>query len=150
MAVVADSLSVLVVDDDPQILSFFARILDFNGMRALLAHNHDEAIEIAKRGYVPIDLVLTDVSLKPDLKPNDGTADLTSGTALVERLQQLRPEVRALYMSAYLDSEMIRIEMVDRGFQTTSKSWDTRGLLEVIRSAATAPLVRRVGGMPLH
>jgi DNA-binding NtrC family response regulator len=146
MAVFAESLSVLVVDEDPEILSFFAKILDLNGMRALLARNHDEAIGIAKRGYVPIDLVLTDVFLKPE----DGASDDSSGPALVERLRELRPEVRALYMSAYLDSEMVRIELMDRGLETTSKNSDERGLLESIRSAATKPLVRRMGGTPLQ
>jgi len=141
MAVCADSLSVLVVDEDPEILSFFARVLDINGMRALLARNQDEAIGIAKRSYVPIDLVLTDVLLKPD----DGTPELGSGPLLVERLRELRPEVRALYMSAYLDAEVIRIELMDRGFETTSKNSDNQGLLESIRRAAAAPLVRRVG-----
>jgi DNA-binding NtrC family response regulator len=143
MAVATESLSVLVVDEDPEILSFFARILDLNGMRALLARNHDEAISIAKRGYVPIDLVLTDICLKPE----DGKSDLSSGPALVERLRELRPEVRALYMSAYLDSEMVRIELMDRRGESAS---DERGLLESIRSAAAAPLTRRVGGMPLQ
>jgi len=144
MAVCADSLSVLVVDEDPEILSFFARVLDINGIRALLARNQDEAIGIAKRSYVPIHLVLTDVSLKPDA----GTSDPSSGPLLVRRLRELRPEVRALYMSAYLDAEVIRIELMDRGFETTSKSSDNQGLLESIRSAAAAPLVRRAGSTP--
>ncbi len=141
MAVPAESLSVLVVDEEPEILSFFARILDVNGMRALLARNVDEAIGIAKRGYVPIDLVLTDVLLKPEA----GKPDLTSGPALVDQLRELRPEVRALYMSAYLDSEIIRIKLMDRGFETMSNSSDERDLVDAIRSAATAPLAPRHG-----
>jgi DNA-binding NtrC family response regulator len=129
-------LSVLVIDEDAEILSFFAKILDSNGIRALLARNADEAIGIAKRGYVPIDLVLTDVELK---------ADAESGPELVDKLRQLRPEVRALYMSAQVDSEVIRIELVDRGFHTTSKSPDDGGLIESIRTAAARPLSRTAG-----
>jgi len=146
MTVHANSLSVLVVNGDPEILSFFARILDTDGIRALLASNHDEAIGIAKRGYVPIDLVLTDVLLKPD----DGTPEPGSGPELVDRLRELRPEIRVSHMSANRDSEVIRIKLMDRGFETTWNSLDNRGLLESIRSAATAPLVRRMGGMPLQ
>src|SRR5580698_483772 len=48
------SLSVLVINEDAEILSFFARILDGNGIRALLARDAGEAVGIAKRGYVPI------------------------------------------------------------------------------------------------
>jgi DNA-binding NtrC family response regulator len=146
MAVHVNSLSVLVVNGDPEILTFFARILDTDGIRALLARNNNEAIGIAKRGYVPIDLVLTDLLLKPD----DGTPELGSGPELVDRLRELRPEIRALYFSAYSDSEGIRIKLMDRGFETTSRSLDNRGLLESIRRAATAPLVHRMGGMPLQ
>jgi DNA-binding NtrC family response regulator len=143
MAVRVDSLSVLVVDEEPEVLSFFAKILDANGMRALLARNATEAIGIARRGYVPIDLVLTDITLKSEVaKP-----DLTSGQEMVDRLRELRPEIRALYMSAHLDAEIIRIELMERGFQTTSKSSDDTGLIESIRSAAAAPMVRRMGSM---
>ena len=143
MAVRVDSLSVLVVDEEPEVLSFFAKILDANGMRALLARNATEAIGIARRGYVPIDLVLTDIALKTEVaKP-----DLTSGQEMVDRLRRLRPEIRALYMSAHLDAEIIRIELMERGFQTTSKSSDDTGLIESIQGAAAAPMVRRMGSM---
>jgi DNA-binding NtrC family response regulator len=141
MATNSSSLSVLVIDDDAQILSFFARILDSNGIRALLARSADEAVGIAKRGYVPIDLVLTDVALKPE----SAASDPYSGPELVDRIRQLRPEVRALYMSAFVDSEVIRIELVDRGFHTTSKSADDGGLIGSIRTAAAKPLVHTAG-----
>jgi two-component system, cell cycle sensor histidine kinase and response regulator CckA len=132
MAPDSDFLSVLVINETAEILSFFARMLDGNGIRALLARNADEAVGIAKRGYVPIDLVLTDVAVGPD------DAD---------RLRQLRPEVRVLYMSAYLDSGVIRIELMDRGFHTTSKVSDHGGLIESIRAAAARPLVHMAGSV---
>lgn len=143
MFVPSDSLSVLVVDEDPDILSFFARMLDSNGIRALLARNPKEALGIAKRGYVPIDVIVTDVSLRADLSG----PELTSGHDLVDRVRELRPDVRALYMSAYLDSGVIRVEMMDRGFGSTSKSPDANGLLDSIRHAATAPMVHRAGSL---
>lgn len=136
-----DSLAVLVVDESSEILSFFAKILNSSGMRALLAGSPAEALCIAKRGYVPIDLILTDVLLKPDpLAP-----DLVDGHDLVQSLREIRPEVRALYMSAYIESEVVRIELSGGGFQTTSRSPDARGLIQAIRTAATAPHVQRMG-----
>jgi CheY-like chemotaxis protein len=139
---VVESLSVLVVDEDPEILSFFARVLDGSGMRALLARGPHEAIGIARRGYVPIDMVLTDVSLKPDA----AEPDLSSGSQLVERLRELRPEVRALFMSAYLESGVIRIELMNSGLETASTGPDGKGLVEWIRNAGAAPMVHRMGG----
>jgi CheY-like chemotaxis protein len=138
-----DSLSVLVVDEEPEILAFFARILHSNGMRALLARTPEEAIAIARRGYVPIDLVVTDVLIRTEeTRPRqDG-----NGSELVARLREFRPDVRALYMSANAEKEVIRVELMDRNFDGTSKA-EAPGLVESIIAAATAPLVHRFGGM---
>lgn len=133
----ADALSVLVIDEETEVLCFLAGILNANGMRALLAHNADEAIGIANRGYVPIDLVLTDVVLKPD----------DSGLELVSELRRLRPGIRALYMSARLDSEVIRIALMD-GDSPIWKRSDDPGLIEAIRTAASAPLTQAAGYGP--
>jgi len=140
----ADALSVLVIDEETEVLCFFAGILNANGMRALLARNANEAIGIANRGYVPIDLVLTDVLLKP----NAAMPDLDSGLELVNKLRRLRPEIRALYMSARLDSEVIRIALMDREFFPVWKRSDDPGLIEAIRAAACAPLVHAAGFGP--
>jgi CheY-like chemotaxis protein len=140
----AESLSVLVIDEETEVLCFFASILNANGMRALLARNANEAIGIANRGYVPIDLVLTDVLLKPDA----ATPDIDSGFALVGTLRRLRPEIRALYMSAQLDCEVVRVELMDGDSPSLWKRSDDPGLIEAIRTAACAPLVRTAGFWP--
>jgi DNA-binding NtrC family response regulator len=142
MGVRKECMSVLVVDDEPEVLSFFARILDASGMRALLARNVHEAVGIAKRGYVPIDLVLTDTDLKPDIHDRE----VVSGIQVVDQVRELRPDVRALYMSANIDSGVIRIKMKDHDFATTPDSPDDQGLIESIRIAATKPLVRGAHG----
>lgn len=140
----ADSLSVLVIDEETEVLCFFASILNANGIRALLARNANEAIGIANRGYVPIDLVLTDILLKPDA----AAPDVDSGLELVGRLRRLRPEIRALYMSAQLDSEVVRIELMDGEFPAFWKRSDDPGLIEAIRAAAGAPLAHAAGFGP--
>jgi DNA-binding NtrC family response regulator len=131
-----DSLSVLVVDEAADVLFFFSRLLSANGMRALLARDAEEAIRIAKLDYVPIDLVVTDVFLRRDA----AEASAGSGLDLVARLRELRPNVRVLYMSAFVDSEVIRIELQERRFGVTSKTSDDPGLIESIRAAINAPL----------
>src|SRR4051812_39239241 len=118
MAVRNDSLSVLVVDDEPEILAFIARVLDANGMRALLSRNLAEAVGIAQRGYVPIDLVLTD------------------SEAIVDGIREIRPDVRALYVSAQLDSGIIRLAVMNQ-------NPDDEGLIESIRKAAQAPMAHK-------
>ena len=147
MAPRGDSLSVLIVEEEPAILAFLARVLDDNGMRALLARSVAEAIGIAERGYVPIDLVLTDVSL------SDSFQTQVSGSDVVKRVRELRPDVRALYMSAQIDSDVIRIGVMnqgyDTGYDTSAKQLDDEELIASIRKTALAPLVRGSGGATL-
>jgi DNA-binding NtrC family response regulator len=143
MSVNRDSLSVLVVDEDPDILSFFARLLNANHIRALLARNAVEAIGIANRGYVPIDVVVTDVALRPETSG----PEVTGGHDLVDRIRELRPDSRALFMSARLDGGVIRIELMDGGVETNSKNPDEQGLVNSIRRAAARPMVRGASGL---
>ena len=137
MVAVVDSLSVLVVDEEPEVLSFFARLLDANDMRALLARNAVEAIGIAKRGYVPIDLVVTDVALRAETSG----PEVTGGHDLIALIRELRPDTRALFMSACLDAGVVRIELMDRAVETNSKNPDDAGLIDSIRLAVTRPIV---------
>jgi CheY-like chemotaxis protein len=139
-----DPLSVLVVDEDPAILEFIARMLDSNGMRALLAHSAQEAIEIAQRGYVPINLVLTDVVVKESHK-DAGALELT-GAELVNRLREIRPDLRAMYMSAFVDSGIIRIRLMKRHGMEPGEKFAESNFIASIGAEATAPLAFRNGG----
>jgi CheY-like chemotaxis protein len=134
----ADSLSVLVIDESPDVLMFFARLLDANGIRALAARNAAEAISIAERSYIPIDLILANVLVPPDpALPERG-----NGSDLVDRLRRLRPHVHELYMSAWVDSGVIRIELLERGLHHMSRTPDDRGLVDALRDTAAGRRVR--------
>ncbi len=103
MALRGSSHSVLVIDEDPTVLVFIGRLLDQRGMRALMARSASEALGIAAKTYVPIDLILANVSL----------AD-SSGPEAVDRVRELRPGLNALYMSARAEGEVIRIDLMHR------------------------------------
>ena len=131
------SLSVLVVNEEPSILGFLSSLLESNGIRALLARSAGEAMEIAQRRYIPIDLILTDVAVKES--PGDSAVSEITGAELMNRLRHIRPNARALYMSAYVDASVIRIQPVSR--QTENNGTIAAGnLIESIRTAATLPL----------
>lgn len=141
-----DALSVLVVDEEPSILAFFAGLLEANGMRALLAHSAQEALGIAQRGYVPIDLTLTDIVVKESLT-DSAIAEIT-GAELVNRMRQVRPGARALYMSAYIDASVIRIQLMNRESAGDRGKPADATLIESIRTAAAGPLCFRGSTMP--
>jgi CheY-like chemotaxis protein len=131
-------VSVLVVDEDPAILVFIARVLDAGGMRALLARDGSEALEIAGRSYVPIDIVLMNAALWEHHEP-----------LLREQLHQVRPGVRELTMAACVEGGVFRIQAMRGGGGAEYTACDD-GLVESIRRSASAPQVRRAGQLSQH
>jgi response regulator RpfG family c-di-GMP phosphodiesterase len=129
----SNPLSVLVVDAEPAILILIARILDMNGVRALLARNGSEAREIAERHEIPIDLIVANIALLEQRDPQ-----------LIEQLRRIRPGVRDLSMAACVDRGVIRIQMMT-GVHGVDPVVSDRGLMESLRKAAAAPRVRRAG-----
>ncbi len=141
-----DPLSVLVVDEEPAILGFVARLFEGHDMRALLARSAQEALEIARRGYVPIDLILTDIVIRESA---DSAVSEISGAELLNRLRQIRPGTRSLYMSAYIDAGVIRIQPMNRPSGSDAGSSVESNLIESIRAAAVAPMTFH-GGFSLR
>jgi len=113
--------SVLIVDPDPSVLVFLSGLLEGNQTRALRARNGAEALQIVSRDYVPIDLVVSNV-----------TVDNSRGSALVARLREVRPDLDALYMSAFVEDGVIRVELAEETGASLVSSAD--GLLAAIRS----------------
>jgi response regulator RpfG family c-di-GMP phosphodiesterase len=126
-------ISVLLVDQEPSILVFIARVLDASGMRALLARSGSEALEIAERKFVPIDMILANAAI---LK--------LQGPELLNHLRRIRPGVRDLCMAACVDRGVVRIQLMAGGPGMESEvCYD--GLVESIRKSAGTPLARRAG-----
>jgi CheY-like chemotaxis protein len=139
-APVDSSLSVLVIDEEPSVLALLSEILAENGIRALLARNASEAVEVAGRSYVPIDLVLTDVQIPG-----------ATGAEVLARIRASRPNVRGLYMAAFIDSKVIRIDLLAedaggwRGQENRPTDARHETLVENIRRLCQRPLAERVG-----
>ena len=129
----ANPISVLVVDEEPSILVFIARLLDVNGMRALLARSGSEALEIAERKFVPIDMILGNATILKLHEPE-----------LLNRLRQIRPGVRDLSMASCVDGGVVRIQLMSSSPGMESAVCED-GLVEAIRKSAGTPLVRRAG-----
>jgi CheY-like chemotaxis protein len=82
--------TILVVDDEAGVRVMVARMLALSGYAVISAQSGEEAVSIVKDYAAPIDLVLTDVRM-PEM----------SGPEMVEKLRELRPGIRVMYMSAY-------------------------------------------------
>jgi two-component system, cell cycle sensor histidine kinase and response regulator CckA len=111
---------ILVVDDEPVVRRFAARILASEGYRVTEAADGQEALDlISSEG--PLDLVLTDVMM-PRL----------TGVELLELLSVSHPRVPVLLMSGYGASQL-----AERGIATPcallTKPFPPRLLLDEVK-----------------
>ncbi len=86
--------TILVVEDDPEVLGLAVTMLEGLGYEVLSAPEGAGALEILK-ATPRIDLVLSDVMLPGGLL----------GPEVVRRVRQARPDLRVLFMSGYADAE---------------------------------------------
>jgi two-component system cell cycle sensor histidine kinase/response regulator CckA len=82
--------TILLVEDDPAVLKFSKEILERLGYRVIDANSPLEAIEKAQNYITEITLLVTD-TIMPKMNGHD----------LAMRLQELKPELKCLYMSGY-------------------------------------------------
>jgi signal transduction histidine kinase/CheY-like chemotaxis protein len=88
---------ILFVDDDDRLREVAAKVLRRAGYDIEVAANGAEALQFSASRPEPIDLVVTDVMI-PEM----------GGRELALRLQEMRPQVRFLYISGYADDRVIR------------------------------------------
>jgi two-component system, cell cycle sensor histidine kinase and response regulator CckA len=86
-----ETRTVLIVDDDPQILRLIASVLKSRKVRVLVAPRPSEALRICESQ--PIDLLISDMKM-PDM----------DGIKLAGRVLKLYPEARVLLISGYFHS----------------------------------------------
>ena len=96
--------SVLIVDEEPEILIILSRMLESNGYRALRARSVPEALEIMRRRYVPVDLILCNAGI-----------NRTIAHDLPAALREIRPGLRAVWMYAFVDAGTVRIGLARNG-----------------------------------
>ena len=133
---------VLVVDDDPDMAAFLARMLSMEGMKADIVHDGDAAIQ-SVMASAP-DLVLLDVMLPGErsgfeicehLKSNPSTALIP--VVLVTALEDRDSRVRGIEAGAddFLSKPVRREELLAR-VKTLRRLHETRRELEARRLAA--------------
>ncbi len=102
--------TILVVDDDADVLKLVSLILSSRGYEVVTASGAENALGKAnKLGRAP-DLLLTDVVM-PGL----------SGPMLADRLSETNPKLRVLFMSGYDDRQVVRRYVTEKGFALLPK-----------------------------
>ncbi len=109
--------SVLVVEDDRDILRLLITILKRLPVRVSAAQNAEEALQIFEAMPSPPDLLVTDV-IMPGL----------SGPALAEQILRTSPEVRVLFLSGFDNKLIARKFVVDERFPFLPKPFTFESL----------------------
>jgi PAS domain S-box-containing protein len=119
---------VLVVEDEPDVRRMAERILTKGGYSVVGMANGPDAIAFLEREDQPIDLVLTDV-IMPEML----------GTELVEKVRELRPGMRVIYMSGYSHEVLAPKALRKNGSSAfIEKPFNARDLLRAVRELLDA------------
>jgi two-component system cell cycle sensor histidine kinase/response regulator CckA len=116
--------TVLIVDDDPAVLVLIQSMLVAADYRVLLAAEREDAVRLAAQKNIRIDLVLLDVRMPG-----------VSGTALADEISSIRPGIRVLWMSGFVDEEFIRIRLLKGYAGFLPKPLHRAGLLLAVEEA---------------
>jgi two-component system, cell cycle sensor histidine kinase and response regulator CckA len=112
------SKTVLLVDDDPDLLEIGSEILERSGYRVVSAGSGEEALEIFRKGHIPIDLVLMDLTM-PGM----------DGIRCMRQLMLVDSSVKVILMSGHSELHERRIALSEGARAYLSKPY---GLKEMI------------------
>jgi PAS domain S-box-containing protein len=118
---------VLVVEDESALREVTRRILTRNGYRVLACASGDEAIAAASECDERIALLLTDVVM-PGMQ----------GKEAAERICQIQPGIRVLYMSGYTEGLLSAQGVLDEGINLIEKPFTESAMLKKLRAVIRA------------
>jgi two-component system, cell cycle sensor histidine kinase and response regulator CckA len=116
------SETVLVVEDEEAVRSLACRVLRNRGYDVIEAADGMEALRIAQDYQQVIHLVISDVVM-----PGMG------GRALVSQLEQVRPGIKALYVSGYTDNAIVHHGILDSDVAFLQKPFTVDALIRKAR-----------------
>jgi signal transduction histidine kinase/CheY-like chemotaxis protein len=120
------SITVLVVDDDAQVRSSVAEMLDELGYTTLQAANGHEGLQVL-RSARQLDLLITDVGMPGGM----------NGCQLANEARTLRPGLKILFITGYIQNADLGSDVLEHGTEVLTKPFGletfaskVRGLIE--------------------
>jgi signal transduction histidine kinase len=114
--------TLLVVEDDEAVRALTRTVLRSNSYDVIEAVDADEALRWVEEHKEPIHLLVTDVVM-PGM----------SGRELAERLKQLRPEMKVLFVSGYTDDAVVRHGLLEAEVAFLQKPFTPNALARKVR-----------------
>jgi PAS domain S-box-containing protein len=116
--------TILLVEDDADLLMIVARMLRRLGYTVLAAPTPSEAIRIAREHDGTIALLVTDIVM-PEM----------DGQELVRQVHSFMPDLRPLFVSGYTADIVARRGLLDKGVSFLPKPFSSQALGRAVRAA---------------
>ncbi|MBI5095595.1 MAG: PAS domain S-box protein [Candidatus Hydrogenedentes bacterium] len=116
--------TVLIVEDEPALLTMGRLMLERLGYRVLAAGMPSEAMRLAQEHSGQIDLLITDIVM-PEMNGRD----------LAKQLQSRYPGIKNIFMSGYTASVIANRGVLDEGVNFVQKPFSVRDLAVKVREA---------------
>jgi DNA-binding response OmpR family regulator len=113
------STKLLLVDDEPLLLTFLSTVLQEEGYEVFVARDGKQAIQIANR--VAVDLVITDLVM-PE----------TEGLGLIQYFHKTLPAVKMIAMSGAFDGQYLVPAGLLGAHAVLRKPFEARELVEMV------------------
>ena len=124
-----DSATVLIVDNDDNLLNLVAKQISLYGFRPILASSGEEALELALE-QTQIDILLTDIMM-----PN------MNGIDLAKQFISLYPDTRVLFMSGCICPSMAHYGNQNSEHGFVQKPFTRKKLIAKIRDVLAGPSI---------
>jgi len=122
--------TILLVEDEENVRTLVAGILESRGYAVLKAQNGAEALRIFREQGDAIQLMITDVVM-----PQMGGAELAG------HLATLRPQLKLLYMSGYTDDAIVHHGVLEAGKAFLQKPFTPEALARKVREVLDGPVM---------
>jgi len=116
--------TILLVEDEPTVLELSKAMLELLGYKVLAAGSKDHALMLIREYQEKVDLLFTDVVM-PGMNGNE----------LSERIMDLRPGLKCLYMSGYTADVIARQGILREGLKFIAKPFSLQNLAAKVREA---------------
>jgi two-component system, cell cycle sensor histidine kinase and response regulator CckA len=121
--------TILVVDDEPEVRKLVGAMVSRYGFNVLTADGGEHAITLFKKKIDEVDLLLTDV-----------VAPGMSGPMLADKLAELKPGLKVLFMSGYDNTQVVQHYVVEKGYALLPKPFTLEELGRKVEQVLGEPL----------
>jgi signal transduction histidine kinase/ActR/RegA family two-component response regulator len=122
--------TILLVEDEDVVRGLARKILEHAGYQVVEASRGEEALRLYRQSVDPIDLLLTDVVM-PE----------TSGKEVADRLHEMQPDLRVLFMSGYTDEAIVHHGVLDSHLEFIQKPFTPAALARKVREVLDSELM---------